>query len=403
VSERTTPQAHSRPSRAWRLRFPCRWHLAGALVAIAVVSGCAALASAAHAEPPRGWDPNQDPPRNWTARDYSTLITSQRVEVAALDAELKRAPGDEVTKAIIDIGSGCAIGKLSGGLKEIYDLYGEATSHTAHLSFFRKLARRDRDLEYLTWLNNWFLAYNPKYKNRYDRSRSWLNNSRSPAHRFYHDFRDLLLGHAGKCCPANREALEAMASFGGEPRADIAGCPGIPPSQPPPPPPMPVPTPPATNHCHPDGVGVCWLQIEVNGDKYPGPNAEYGVGMVTVTPGAGEPVAWAFSAGTWASQFNGEPGCLNGAQSIDECYQLQWTIPETVTLTAYGVPSDGYGPNDPLYDSKFAGWGGDCAVAGTSPTCTLAIGDQVTTAPSNSPDYSLTVVAYFQATDTGVG
>jgi hypothetical protein len=43
------------------------------------------------------------------------------------------------------------------------------------------------------------------------------------------------------------------------------------------------------------------------------------------------------------------------------------------------------------------GWGGDCS--GSSTTCTLQIGSQ----QSTTGGYSLSVTAYFDATDTGVG
>ena len=165
-------------------------------------------------------------------------------------------------------------------------------------------------------------------------------------------------------------------------------------------------TPPSTNPCNPTGDGPpCFLQVEVNGDMYPGPDEEYGIGVVTVSPGTGQPTlaqsttSGGFPTGTWGAQFNDEPGCVNGDQSVGECYQFEWFAPQTITLTAHPTPNGGYGTDEPDYDSQFAGWGGDCASAGDSPTCTLQIGSQV----SVDGGYSLSVEAYFQATDTAVG
>lgn len=185
----------------------------------------------------------------------------------------------------------------------------------------------------------------------------------------------------------------------------------LPLTTPPPTPPIePPPTapPPAVNPC--SGVPInnnqpCFLRIEVNGDQYPGPDEEYGVGIVTLSPGTGEPTiaessspAGGFRAGSPAAQYNNEPGCWNGDQSVGECYQFSWRSPQTITLTAHPAPIGESGNNSPDYDSAFAGWGGDCASAGTSPTCTLAIGN----VKGASGLYSLSVVAYFQATDTAV-
>jgi hypothetical protein len=147
------------------------------------------------------------------------------------------------------------------------------------------------------------------------------------------------------------------------------------------------------------------LQIEVNGDQYPGPEEEYGIGIVTVASGTGQPTiaessspAGGFPSGSWASQFNDDPGCWNGDESVGECYDFEWGSPQTVTLTAYPIPEGGTGTDQPSYDSQFVSWGGDCADAGSSTTCTLQIDSQT----SDTGSYGLSVVAYFQATTAAV-
>ena len=171
--------------------------------------------------------------------------------------------------------------------------------------------------------------------------------------------------------------------------------------------PLPLTTPPPApeNPCNgrTNGNGQpCFLKIEVNGDEGTEPPHTWGIGIVTVTPGTGQPtfaqstVGGGFEAGSWASQFNSVPGCLNGDLAVDVCYQFSWDAPTTITLTAIPVPQGGYGRGSPTWESKFIGWGGDCS--GSSTTCTLHIGGQQSTTGS----YSLSVTAFFDATSTGV-
>ena len=171
--------------------------------------------------------------------------------------------------------------------------------------------------------------------------------------------------------------------------------------------PLPFTTPPPApeNPCNgrTNGNGQpCFLKIEVNGDEGTEPPHTWGIGIVTVSPGTGQPtfaqstVGGGFAAGSWASQFNSVPGCLNGDLAVDVCYQFSWDAPTSITLTAIPVPQGGYGRDSPTWESKFIGWGGDCS--GSSTTCTLHIGGQ----QSRTGSYSLSVTAFFDATSTGV-
>jgi hypothetical protein len=66
----------------------------------------------------------------------------------------------------------------------------------------------------------------------------------------------------------------------------------------------------------------------------------------------------------------GLAGCTNLRETIEDCEAGGWTSPVSVKLTASAIPEGTSGvPND----SYFVGWGGDCAGAGTSPTCTLSL------------------------------
>jgi hypothetical protein len=124
------------------------------------------------------------------------------------------------------------------------------------------------------------------------------------------------------------------------------------------------------------------------------------------TFGSGSP----FPAGSWAAQFNDQVGCANGYTSINLCHDFEWGHATMVTLNAYPAPKDGYGGHSPPDSAVFTGWGGDCAPAGTSTTCTLQLGTQ---RPSPNPGgvfgtndggqsgYSLDVIAYFAATSGG--
>jgi hypothetical protein len=158
----------------------------------------------------------------------------------------------------------------------------------------------------------------------------------------------------------------------------------------------------------------CFVQIEVNG--FP-PEAEdqedWGDGIVTVDSTTSQPTfaqEAGFIAGSWAAQFNPEPGCANGYDAVNECYQFEWYRSDTVVLTAHPVPAGGFSadptPEDesPAWDSTFAGWGGDCADAGTSTTCTLQLGRQrPTSGTGGQSGYSLDVIAYFAATQATLG
>jgi hypothetical protein len=158
----------------------------------------------------------------------------------------------------------------------------------------------------------------------------------------------------------------------------------------------------------------CFVQIEVNG--FP-PGAEdqedWGDGIVTVDSATPQPTfaqEAGFIAGSWAAQFNPEPGCADGYDAINECYQFEWYRSDTVVLTAYPVPAGGFSadptPEDesPGWDSTFAGWGGDCADAGTSTTCTLHLGRQrPSTGTGGQSGYSLDVTAFFAAAQVSLG
>jgi hypothetical protein len=172
--------------------------------------------------------------------------------------------------------------------------------------------------------------------------------------------------------------------------------------------PLPLTTPrsPSENPCDGSTNGngqPCFLRIEVNGDEGTEPADTWGIGIVTIAPGTGQPTfaqsttSGGFPSGSWASQFNDVPGCLNGDLAVDVCYQFAWTAPKTITLTAIPVPHGGYGESSPTWDSEFTHWGGDCS--GSSKTCTLRIGSQ----KSTTGGYSLAVTAYFDATGTAVG
>ena len=78
-----------------------------------------------------------------------------------------------------------------------------------------------------------------------------------------------------------------------------------------------------------------------------------------------------------------------------------------MTLTVHPVPEGGYTANPtpsdeaPAWTSVFIGWGGDCASAGTSTTCTLRVGRQ--RSKLGERGYDLDVTAKFAAAGTGIG
>jgi GH24 family phage-related lysozyme (muramidase) len=173
--------------------------------------------------------------------------------------------------------------------------------------------------------------------------------------------------------------------------------------------PKPTPTPAPTDPCA-ASPQPCFVQIEVNGYAPDEEEEEdWGVGIVTLssaTPQTTFAQQGGFDAGSWASQFDQDSGCDNGYDAVNECYDFEWAHSETVTLTAQPVPAGGYSANptprdeSPSWDSTFAGWGGDCASAGMSPTCTLRLGEQLpTTGDAGQSGYSLHVTAYFEATE----
>ncbi len=212
--------------KAWSQRvagWPASGRAIGTLVATAmVVLWAVALAAA---EPPRGWDPNQDPPRNWTASDYGSQLKRQYAEIAALNQELGREPSNSVLKGLQDLAFGCVVGRLGKAAKEIYELVHDAKGRVDQLGFAQKIQLRDRDLAYVTWLNNWFQQYDPGYKNGYDHSRSWLTNQQSPFHRFYKKFRSLLAPfRSAACCGARGSATATDSSRPGSRALQSAGC-----------------------------------------------------------------------------------------------------------------------------------------------------------------------------------
>ena len=155
----------------------------------------------------------------------------------------------------------------------------------------------------------------------------------------------------------------------------------------------------------------CFVSITVDGDN-PGPNDEWGVGIVTVTPAptSGQPTfagEGEFAAGSWAAQFNSDYGCANGYTAVYLCREFSWNRTRTVTLTVHPVPEGGYTANPtpsdeaPAWTSVFIGWGGDCASAGTSTTCTLRVGRQ--RSKLGERGYDLDVTAKFAAAGTGIG
>jgi len=140
----------------------------------------------------------------------------------------------------------------------------------------------------------------------------------------------------------------------------------------------------------------CWLSVFVNGDY-----GEYwGIGIVSMSP---EPVPprGNFQAGSWAAQFNNSAACWNGNDAVGPCNAVGVWSPATLTLTAHAVPKGGLSPNElsdnPSYSSEFVSWGGDCASAGGTPTCTLHLGTQ----RNPSGGYSLSVTANFRAVPPG--
>jgi hypothetical protein len=154
-----------------------------------------------------------------------------------------------------------------------------------------------------------------------------------------------------------------------------------------------------TNPC--DSGEPCFLAIFVDGAAYPS-NYGWGDGIVTTQSTVAQPPLDLFEQGSWAAQFNADAGCADGYDDVGNCQAAgSWTTPDTVTLTAHPVPEGGFTPNptpddeSPVWASQFVGWGGDCASAGLSPTCTIHIGTQ----QSTSGGYSLSVTAYFQEVD----
>jgi hypothetical protein len=115
------------------------------------------------------------------------------------------------------------------------------------------------------------------------------------------------------------------------------------------------------------------------GTSAPG-DSQVGYGVVTFTTATEQPtLSYAFQAGSWASQFSNLPGCADGSIALEVCDPFPWASPETITLTAHPTPEGGYEanpqpPESPQYDSTFVGWGGACAPAGSSPTCTMVVG-----------------------------
>jgi hypothetical protein len=126
-------------------------------------------------------------------------------------------------------------------------------------------------------------------------------------------------------------------------------------------PPNPLPTPEPTPSPAPVATAVpgYGVTVRIQGNYTGDP---LGYGAVTVSP---EPPV---SSGL--GQYMGLAGCTNLRETIEDCEAGGWTSPVSVKLTASAIPEGTSGvPND----SYFVGWGGDCAGAGTSPTCTLSL------------------------------
>ncbi len=145
--------------------------------------------------------------------------------------------------------------------------------------------------------------------------------------------------------------------------------------------------------CPPAGANV-----EVDGD-FPGKSGagdEWGIGIVTYSsqvqtcpangevPSApcmqplGQTLTGPFPEGSWAAQFNDQPGCVNGYDAVGVCYPV-WPRAVTVTFTAHAVPVGGESASsaspEPNWGSVFVGWAGACSGAGQSPTCTLDLAE----------------------------
>ena len=171
------------------------------------------------------------------------------------------------------------------------------------------------------------------------------------------------------------------------------------------------PRPPAPDPCR-TSPQPCFVAIEVDGDV--GTSPDWGVGIVTIAPPPTDGLPTfggegAFEAGSWASQFDNQYGCDNGYDAVGVCHSFSWGKSETITLTAHSVPVGGYsgssasGSNSPSWGSVFVGWGGDCASAGSSDTCTLHLGLQrPVNGDGGQSGFSLTVIAYFAAEPSGV-
>ena len=145
------------------------------------------------------------------------------------------------------------------------------------------------------------------------------------------------------------------------------------------------------NEC---GASPCYLEIVVDGSTYPSAQ-DWGDGIVSLRSSTPQPPMNGFEPGSWAAQFNDDPGCYDGYDAVNVCHSAgTWSNPETVTVTEHAVPKGGFGGDSPPWASRFVKWGGDCASAGESPSCTLHIGTQRSTAGG----YSLSVTAYFQQT-----
>ena len=156
----------------------------------------------------------------------------------------------------------------------------------------------------------------------------------------------------------------------------------------------------------------CFVAIEVDGDI--GTSPQWGVGIVTIAPAPTDGLPTfggegAFAAGSWASQFDNQYGCDNGYDAVGVCHSFSWGQSETITLTAHAVPGGGYsgsassGSKSPSWGSVFVGWGGDCASAGSSETCTLHLGLQrPVNGDGGQSGFSLTAIAYFAAEPSGV-
>jgi hypothetical protein len=172
----------------------------------------------------------------------------------------------------------------------------------------------------------------------------------------------------------------------------------------------------SVSYTAPCSVVPCFVAIFVNGaTPAPGQDKQdtrWGIGIITMAPRPVRGQGWTapFAAGSWAATYNDDVACWDGNQDVGSCQAAGvFTHPEVVTLTAHAVQKGGFSANasekdeDPGWGSDFVKWGGDCASAGTSDSCTLHVGVQRSTVEGASGSLSLSVTATFQVRSDSSG